>query len=269
MQPQARIILLVMCMLLMRNHNDKTKSEIMMRRLFTLFLMFVPFLGFSQESKSTFTWDLEKEREHNANRNAPNTWDTEKLEMDKQVPPSMIKPMAYGAFPVPKYDLIDNNFSGLASGGEWSGIEVQGKKVVYLSMQYATKVEEIESKTFFSLLVLTDSIAEDGYSHMNVLMNSRNHPHYSGEGYIKTKANSIDFVAFQTADDNAYAFVNMRLFDLRIGRIVLVAPQKDGSLRSLQIESPLMSADKMDEYVKEMLKSDKKVIEFFTASGNI
>lgn len=231
----------------------------------TLFAMHV----FAQENNENFTWDLENEKAHNANRNNPDTWDSKLLELDKQVPPGVIKPLSYGAFPVPKYDLIPNNFKGVASGGEWSGISVGDKKIVYLNMQYATDGEQHESNTFFTILVVTDSIAKDGYSHANVLVHSRNHPHYSGEGYVATKNQQIDFVAFQTANKNGYAMVNMRLFDLRIGRIILIAPQKDGSLRSLQLDAEMMPSEEMDSYVKEVLQKNKKVVDLIAHPNTI
>lgn len=61
----------------------------------------------------------------------------------------------------------------------------------------------------------------------------------------------------------------MRIFDLRVGRIILIAPQKDGTFRSLQLESPVMSSYEADEYIPMLLKENNEVIEFFTQPGNI
>ena len=134
-------------------------------------------MSYSQTEKTNFKWDIESEREHNKNRNDSTTWDKKNLLLDNQAPPGMIKPMDYGAFPVPEYKLIKNNFVGLASSGDWKGISVKDKKIVFIDMQYALK--DKKAKSFFTVVVLTDSIASDGYSHMNVFMNSRNHPHWS------------------------------------------------------------------------------------------
>ncbi|WP_456438739.1 hypothetical protein [Psychroserpens sp.] len=61
----------------------------------------------------------------------------------------------------------------------------------------------------------------------------------------------------------------MRLFDLRIGRIILIAPKNDGTLRSLQIDSPPMLSDEMDDYIKDLLKNNSQIIDFFTKHDNI
>ncbi|GAB5408530.1 MAG: hypothetical protein BalsKO_08950 [Balneolaceae bacterium] len=116
---------------------------------------------------------------------------------------------------------------------------------------------------------MTDSVDLKGYSHTKVFVSSRNHPHYVGQGFVKTKSNEIDFMSFLTADRNGYAIVNMRLFDLRIGRIVLIAPQKDGTLRSLQLDSEIMSSEEMDDHMKNLMSNDKTVIDFFTKKSNI
>ncbi|MCH7524997.1 MAG: hypothetical protein IIC74_08310 [Bacteroidetes bacterium] len=124
-------------------------------------------------------------------------------------------------------------------------------------------------KCFFSIVVLTDSIDLKRYTHTDVSVSSRNHPHYVGQGFVKTKSNRIDFVSFISADRNSYAIINLRLFDLRIGRIILIAPKKDGTLRSLQLDSPTMSSDEMDNHLKWILENNKQVIDFFTKPDNI
>ena len=60
----------------------------------------------------------------------------------------------------------------------------------------------------------------------------------------------------------------MRLFDLEDGKTILIAPQKDMSLRSMQIKSPDLSNKGIDTYTDELLK-DEEVIQFFTKKGNI
>ncbi|QTN38695.1 hypothetical protein HZ996_05850 [Cryomorphaceae bacterium] len=237
-----------------------------MKRTLNLLLVVLAMNAFAQPN---LNWNPKQEQIHNQHRNDASTWNTELLEVDKQIPPSLIQPMAVGAFPVPNYELANNEFQGVASGGEWSGIEIGDKKAVYLNMQYALGEEQTQTQVFFSIVVLTDSIAADGYSHAELFVNSRNHPHYSGEGFVLTKTNPVEFIAFETADHNAYALVNMRLFDLRIGRVVLIAPQTDGSFRSLQLSTKANSPGEMDSYIKELLRSDKQVKEFFQAEGAI
>jgi hypothetical protein len=59
-----------------------------------------------------------------------------------------------------------------------------------------------------------------------------------------------------------------QLFDLRVGRIILVAPQKAGAVRFYQTDIPPSNSAERDKYI-ENLKSDKKAIDFFADQGNI
>jgi hypothetical protein len=72
----------------------------------------------------------------------------------------------------------------------------------------------------------------------------------------------VDWIAVQLADKNAYAIINSRLFDLRVGRLILAAPQKDGSIRFYQTDAPLMNAKERKKYIKNM-NADSKMIRFF------
>lgn len=239
------------------------------------FLSFLLFFSCNEKEKSNgFEWNIEKERIHNENRNdstklSKKNWsaDTENVRLNGH-------PMINGAFPVPDYDLVDSTFAGLGNSGEWKGIKLKGKTLIYHSL-FVNKNNVIQefnpnkpNEVFFTIVGLTDSIDTKKLTHTNVNITSRNHPHYVGQGFIKTKSNEIEFVAFLTADRNEYALVNMRLFDLRIGRIVLIAPKKDGTFRSLQLESPIMSSDEMDSYIKDLM-NDKMVVAFFTKPDNI
>lgn len=124
------------------------------------------------------------------------------------------------------------------------------------------RLNTMKNEVFFEILVLTDTIDNVNHKLNQSMVTSRNHPDYLGQGFIKTKNNRIDFIAFQTAENNAYAIVNARLFDLNYGKTVLIAPQKDQSLRSLQIKSPQITSDSIIPYTNQLLM-DKKIIEFF------
>jgi hypothetical protein len=60
----------------------------------------------------------------------------------------------------------------------------------------------------------------------------------------------------------------MRLFNLKNGRIILIAPQKDGSLRSMQIQTPVLSDKELPDYIDKILQQDD-VKKFFSNSGTI
>lgn len=229
----------------------------------------------AQEEKPEFKWNLEQERIHNENRNDSTKWSSKNWETDILDIELEGKPIINGVFPVPKYELTDSTFNGLGSSGNWEGYDLKDKKIVHHSL-YVTKngvnkkfISDKPNEVFFTIAVLTDSVDLKGYTHTYASVSSRNHPHYVGRGFVKTKSNEIDFVSFLTADRNNYAFINMRLFDLRIGRIILIAPQKNGTLRSLQLNSAIMSSEEIDKYIENLISNDKKVIDFFTKAGNI
>ncbi|MNY10518.1 hypothetical protein D3C86_1435030 [compost metagenome] len=75
-------------------------------------------------------------------------------------------------------------------------------------------------------------------------------------------------MAFLTASRNSYAIINMRLFDLTLGKTILIAPQKDGSFRSMQIDSPKLSSETSGPYLRKLVKR-KEVVAFFTQKGTI
>lgn len=251
------------------------KLAIHMNKSILIIILFLAFSCRNEEKGNQFQWNLEKERIHNDNRNDSTKRSDKNWIADTRDISISGKPMIEGIFPVPNYDLADSTFKGVGHKGAWKGIKLKGKTVVYHSL-YVKKsdvnkafIPNKANEVFFTIVVLTDTIDTKRYTHTHVSSISRNHPHYLGQGFVKTKSNKIDFVSFITADRNAYALVNMRLFDLRIGRIVLIAPKKDGSLRSLQVDSPILSSDEMDKHIKDLLKNNEQAIEFFTKADNI
>lgn len=230
--------------------------------------------GVKPKNKS-FEWNLEKEKIHNENRNVFSLRDIKTWEADlKNLTEEKSEPLLDGVFPVPDYDSVDSTFSGLGSKGEWKGLQLKNKTLIHHSF-FISKcdvnkqfIPTKEDEVFFTIISLTDSIDLKNFSHTSAGISSRNHPHYIGQGFVKTKKSQVDFLSFITADRNAYAVVNMRIFDLRIGRIILIAPQKDGTFRSLQLDSKILSSDEINTYVTDLLK-EERVISFFTESGNI
>ena len=85
---------------------------------------------------------------------------------------------------------------------------------------------------------------------------------------MATKELKIDYLAFQTAENTAYAIVNTRLFDLKHGKTIIIAPQKDNSLRSLQVRSPQLTSESVTGYTRELLKQ-KEIIDFLEQQANI
>jgi len=252
--------------------NHKRNS---MNKLTIILILFLAYNCNAQEKRNHRKWNLAKERTHNENRNDSTKWSKKLWANDTQEIASNAKPMTQGVYPVPDYDLADSTFNGLGYSGDWKGYDVKDKKIVYhyfyINKNNINKehIADKPNEVFFAIAVLTDSVDTKRYTHTNVWLTSRNHPHYIGQGYVKTKTNKIEFMSFITADRQNYAIVNMRLFDLRIGRLVLIAPKKDGTLRSLQLNAPIMSSGEMKKHIKHLLKNDKQVIDHFTKPDNI
>jgi hypothetical protein len=236
-------------------------------------------LLFSCHSNTNRFWTEEKAQAYLLNRQDSTKWDMEILERDLKDYTVSGSPFTLGVFPVPDYDLVGKgSFTGLGNlwclGIDGSEKRIGNKTILYygffvknsdVNKQY---IGNRKDEVFFQIIVLTDFIDTVNYKHTSSLISSRNHPDYIGEGYFKTKENKIDFAAFITADRTTFAIVNMRLFNLKYGKTILIAPQKDNSLRSMQINSPELSSDDIDNYTDELLKQDE-IIKFFTAEGNI
>ncbi len=216
---------------------------------------------------------------HLANREDYTKWDTAMFRSDMENRMDMDLPFTSGVFPVPRYELHgEGSFKGLGNfgypGGEGMEIKLDDKTLLFNSffvkrnaINEAYLKDDKEDEVFFHIIVLTDFVDTLNYSHVLSEVVSRNHPDYIGQGFYKTTNNRIDYSAFITADRNAYAIVDMRLFDLTKGKTILIAPQKDKSLRSMQIDSPPMSSKEIEAYTKALVVR-KGVKEFFVGEVN-
>jgi hypothetical protein len=215
-------------------------------------------------------WGLDQEKEQVKRREDPATWDKRLLDLDrKEVKENPGRPLVVGAFPVPQYDLAGKgSFGGLGAWGNmeypWHDHYLSGDSFIALRGPVNEKfIGDRKDEVFFHILVL--SAKKDSFGGSLIL--SRNHPHAIGQGIFKTAKSEIGYVAFQTADRNAYAIVNMRLFDLRAGRVVIIAPQKDGTLRSMQVSAPALASDDLKDYDAKLLK-EPRVVKFLDSIGN-
>lgn len=231
-------------------------------------------------SQTSEVWSLGDAERYVQDRENANVWDFEMLATDLATDSLGIgsEPMKIGAFPVPKYDLLGGDtFHGLGFYNNYRPFGTTGKHLIYsafmlrrnkLNAPYLPK--EKSDEVFFMIAVLSDTAIDTlDYTHCVNSMTSRNHPHYVGQGRIKTERTAIDYLAFLTADRYEYALVNMRLFDLRQGRLILIAPQQDGSLRSMQIAPGRIFSLNETETVLDTVLCRKSVLAFFHAPGAI
>lgn len=112
---------------------------------------------------------------------------------------------------------------------------------------------------------MTDFIDEKNNTHWNANITSRNHPDYVVQGWIKTSINKIDYTAFLTADRREYTIINSCLFDLDVGRIILIVPssEKNGILYSRQIKIPIISSKEVEHEILRIL-NDPNIVDFYS-----
>lgn len=146
-------------------------------------------------------------------------------------------PLSIGAFPVKSYP---------GSGGAADlDFEVKNKRLVGGSFSIGESKDshkfftyEKSHEIFCNIIVLTDHYDEKEYSHISNFLTSRNHPNYLGMGTVYTSNQEIDYIAFIDVESNkmvSYVIVSGKLFNLDKGNTIVVIPQKDNSLRFLQI----------------------------------
>lgn len=244
-----------------------------MKHLFILLIL--SFIAFSSISQGKFwKWNDSFEKRHLKNREDSTTWDRELLQrdIDDSISNSKGKPFPHGAFPVPKYDLAGKfRYGGAGVGGSFRNYF--GKKLV-CSFFFANataanqRLLKKENEVFFIFVMLTDFIDTVNYTHGSAYILSRNNPAVTCEGFYKTQTDEVDFMAFLTPNRDEFAVVNMRLFNLKFGRIILITPQKDHSLRSLQLKAPVLSNKDARLYLDKVLEKDN-VKSFFINKGNI
>lgn len=204
------------------------------------------------------------------------TWFKEKMSDDLKLDLEKVI-MTKGVYNYPKYNLL-SKFTGLGAGGRSAmlmPIKLQDKQIVYsfFTMNKNELYPKVKSQgeIFFAIITSADVKAANYKAPSHIF--SRNHPDYLGEGYIRSNDTQIDFMAFTTPDKGNFAIINQRIFDLSHGAIILIAPQKDGTLRSMQLnETPqIINSDatsfetlKFDVFVNDELLKRQNIIEFFT-----
>lgn len=218
-------------------------------------------------------WTPEWHKQFLQDRENPAKWDAEHFAEDLvEAPKEKQNPITPGVFPVPRYDLYPGTFDGVIAGnfdlflpsGQRVACIVNGNAKTSLNESF---LGDIDEDFYFILAVVTDCPPDTiNFDDVNVHGISRNHPDVISEGYVRTSETStVDFVAFRAANKDAYAVVNMRLFNLNDGNVVLIVPQEDGSLRSMQIKpEELLSFPTIRNYMTSLIMENEKVNKFIT-----
>lgn len=221
-------------------------------------------------SKELF-WTPERRIRYSKRRLDSRYWDMmlfqEDLSLHNSIDRSLSPAISDFPSPVPSYE----NFNGSI---QWPEFKIGNRTISSSCLLWGRCVvnEELFSnrdhtlRSYFNIFVLTDRSGEGTKS---LSMASRNYPHVFSSGKQTTSVGVVDWAHVGFADGNNYALINARIFDLKFGRTILVAPQKNGSLRFMQLKSPDTcrsggEGELLKNYV-EVLKEKPEVIDFFTS----
>lgn len=218
-------------------------------------------------------WTPQWQKQYLNDRENPTKWDSFHYKEDLEgFPKQKQEPIVPGVFPVPNYDLYPGTFDGIVAAnfdvylpsGQRIACVVNGNSKTTLN---ESMLGDNDVDFYFILAVVTDCPPDTvTYDDVNVGGFSRNHPDVITEGYVRTSGSSkVDFVAFRAANNDAYAVVNMRLFNLNDGNIVIIVPQEDGSLRSMQIHpDELLTFQTLRQYITTLITENDRVNRFVT-----
>lgn len=163
------------------------------------------------------------------------TWDMTMLTNDLAFDSTFqTYPFHAGVFPTPAYSL----YPGRTFHGVGCGYYEEQKDSLYELHSYFYFNENVNDSLapniFFEIITYSPTIDTENYSHVHNEIISRNYPDYIGQGRMMAFEKQIDYMAFITHTGESYAIVNMRLFNLNLGKKIIITPQPDGSLRSRQ-----------------------------------
>ncbi len=229
--------------------------------------------GVSETPRDKFEWNWKERKVWVERQNDPRTWNMDVFHEDlsfvtgesyKSLP---IKPaITWMPTPHPEY----SNWGGALSQVP---LDIEDKAISSALFTWGNFRENRamfekpshQRATYLNLHVLTDA---ENLKNKTNNYSSRNFPHVLVTGKYKTSVGDIDYVAMGLADGNSYAIIGQRIFDLNFGRTILVAPQKDGSVRFLQMDGApksFLKAQTHEVFRKyhHDLQADPKVIEFF------
>ena len=239
-----------------------TMPKFMDMKFLTMAILALPVMVAANSQNKITDWNAQLAAKHLNDIENPSTWDTTMFKRDMDFFRHVEMPITSGAYPTPSYDLLPGTYSGIGISSQFMEID-NGRHLVFPSLAVnknslnEKRIPDKKNECFCIIGVATDiEIDTINYTYARGVMSSRNNPDYIGEGYVKIRDGQIDYVAFITADGDEYAIVNMRLFNLKNGRTILIVPQEDGSLRSMQIKQPsILSLADVDSYMKSLYEN--------------
>ena len=218
-------------------------------------------------------WTSEWQKQYIADRENPAKWDSIHYKEDLQRgEEAKHAPLTKGVFPVPNYDLYAGTFDGIVAANFDIDLPTGQRIACVVSGNHKTSLNESflgdnDIDFFFIIAVVTD-VPRDTVTYDDTFVDgiSRNHPDVISEGYVRiSETDRVDFVAFRAANNDAYAIVNMRLFNLNYGSIIVIVPQQDGSLRSMQIKpDEIITFPTLRKYTTSLFTENEQINKFIT-----
>jgi hypothetical protein len=198
-------------------------------------------------------WSLEKLETISKRHLDPSNWDDDLYRQDIETYKKYAEilqgyPLNKSPFPVATYDYavsstpFDFKFDDLIFKG------------ISIGEFENPKSENIINK--LTLMVLTN----DDNAEESSLVESRNYPYLTAQGYFKFKNHQYDWVFASSPDGYSTLILNMKLFELRFGETILIFPQEDQSFHYLQLEETPADYDSFDAFTKT-ISNDPKVLE--------
>ena len=152
-------------------------------------------------------------------------------------------PLNKSPFPVAEYDYA---VSSVPFTIENDGYILKGIRIgEYESPASDNVVEKL------TLLVLTNDID----SEESTLVESRNYPYLTAQGYFKVPNHEYDWVFAASPDGFSTLLVNMKLFDLRFGEIIILYPQVDNSFLYDQIIDSPNNYENFEEFKMSIINN--------------
>jgi hypothetical protein len=188
-----------------------------MPKIILCFLIVFQF-GFSQNKN----WKLKKLEEKSEAHLDSTKWNKTLFNQDRDTY-SEFKvnfedlPLQLSAFPVADYDY------SVAT----SPFEINIDSSYYKGIHIGNYKDETSDDIVFGLTFIFKSPEKENKE--NSFIQSRNFPYLAAQGTFRVFDSKYDWVFASSPDGFSFLLINMKLFDLRFGKTILILPNEDGS----------------------------------------
>lgn len=212
-------------------------------------------------NNETAVWSIEKLNNRALQQLDSTKWDLKLFQQDietynKYAEIFQSYPLNKSPFPVAEYDYAVSSIP----------FTIQNSTHIFKGIRIGA-YEDVESEKIIdklTLLVLTN----DANAEENTLVESRNFPYLTAQGFFKVINNKLDWVFSASPDGFSILLINMKLFDLRFGETVIIYPQKDTSFLYYQIQDSPNNYKNFEDF-KGAILNNPKVITQLNSKTNI